>query len=253
MWNLKRWHWWIYSQGSNGEIDIQNRHREMVGGEEGEGEIYGESNIEIYNTLCKTESQRDFAVWLRELKQGLCNRLKGGEEREMGRRGHGYTYGWFLLMYDRKPQNSVKQLSFNQKNRETSGMWNASMFSQMENRKRDTDVQNRLLDSVGEGDGGMFRENSIERSMLSRSKQITSQGWMPETGAQGWCTGKTQRDGMGWRVRREGGSGWGTRVNPWLIHVNVWQQPLQYCKTISLQWIKINGKKNKLEQAKKKW
>ena len=29
----------------------------------------------------------------------------------------------------------------------------------MQNRKRDTDVQNRLLDSVGEGQGGMFREH----------------------------------------------------------------------------------------------
>ena len=34
-----------------------------------------------------------------------------------------------------------------------------------------------------------------------------------------------------------------TIVNPWLIHVSVWQKPLQYCKVISLQWIKINGKK----------
>ena len=41
----------------------------------------------------------------------------------------------------------------------------------------------------------------------------------------------------------EGGSGWGTHVNPWLIHVNVWQKPLQYCKVISLQLIKINEKK----------
>ena len=31
------------------------------------------------------------------------------------------------------------------------------------------------------------------------------------------------------------GSGWGTHVHPWLIHVNVWQKPLQYCKVISLQ------------------
>ena len=31
----------------------------------------------------------------------------------------------------------------------------------MQNRKRDTDVQNRLLDSVGEGEGGMFREKSM--------------------------------------------------------------------------------------------
>ena len=42
---------------------------------------------------------------------------------------------------------------------------------------------------------------------------------------------------------REGGLGWGTHVNPWLIHVNVWQKPLQYCKVISLQLIKINEKK----------
>ena len=72
----------------------------------------------------------------------------------------------------------------------------------MQNRKRDTDVQNRLWDSVGEGEGGMFRENSIETSRLSRVKQTTSPGWMHETHAQGWCIGKTQRDGMG---RKSGG------------------------------------------------
>ena len=49
--------------------------------------------------------------------------------------------------------------------------------------------------------------------------------------------------GMGCGGRWEGGSGWGRRVNPRLIHVNVWQNPLQYCKVISLQLIKINGKK----------
>ena len=54
--------------------------------------------------------------------------------------------------------------------------------------------------------------------------------------------------GMGWGVRWEGASGWGTHVNPWLIHVNVWQKPLQYCKVISLQLIKINGKKKYKEQ-----
>ena len=49
---------------------------------------------------------------------------------------------------------------------------------------------------------------------------------------------------MGWRWRWEGGSGWGTLVNPWLIHVNVWQKPLQYRKVISFQLIKINLKIN---------
>ena len=74
-------------------------------------------------------------------------------------------------------------------------------------------------------------------------KQITSPGWMHETSAQGWCIGMTQRDGMGREV--EGGSGWETHVNPWLIHVNVSQKSLKYCKVISLQLIKINEKKNK--------
>ena len=48
--------------------------------------------------------------------------------------------------------------------------------------------------------------------------------------------------GMGWEGRGEEGSGWGTHVNPWLIHANVWQKPLQYGKVISLQLIKINEK-----------
>ena len=75
----------------------------------------------------------------------------------------------------------------------------------MQNRKRDTDVQNRLLDSVGEGEGGMFQENSMETCILSTVKQITRPGWMHETSARGWCTGKTQRD----RVEREVGGGIG--------------------------------------------
>ena len=40
-------------------------------------------------------------------------------------------------------------------------------------------------------------------------------------GAQGWCTGMTLREEMGREVG--GGSGWGTQVHPWLIHVIVWQ------------------------------
>ena len=48
--------------------------------------------------------------------------------------------------------------------------------------------------------------------------------------------------GMGRGGRTEGGSGWGTHVNPWLIHVSVWQKQLQHCKVISLQLIRINEK-----------
>ena len=64
---------------------------------------------------------------------------------------------------------------------------------------------------MGEGEGGMFRENSIKTCILSRVKQITSPGWMHETSARACCTGKTQRD----RVEREvgGGIGMGNTCN----------------------------------------
>ena len=70
-------------------------------------------------------------------------------------------------------------------------------------KQKETQMYRRLLDSVGEGEGGMFWENSIEICILSRVKQITSPGWMFETSARGWCTGKTQRD----QVEREVGGG----------------------------------------------
>ena len=59
--------------------------------------------------------------------------------------------------------------------------------------------------------------------------------------------------GIGWRGRWEGGSGWATHVNPWLIHVNVWQKPLQYCRVISLQLIKVNEKKKKKDSLIQKY
>ena len=82
--------------------------------EEREGGIHGESNRETNFTICKIDSQWEFAVWLREFKPGLCNNLEGwgGEGGSRGR-GYMYTYGWFILMFDRKQQNYVKQLPFN--------------------------------------------------------------------------------------------------------------------------------------------
>ena len=50
----------------------------------------------------------------------------------------------------------------------------------MRDSKRDTDVQNSLLDSVGEGEGGMIWENGIETCMLSYMKQIASPGSMDD-------------------------------------------------------------------------
>ena len=87
---------------------MENRYREQTyghrGGEEGEGEIYGESNTETYNTICKIDSQWEFAVWHRELNRGSVTRRWDGEgdEREVWE-GEDMVVpmGWFLLMHDR--------------------------------------------------------------------------------------------------------------------------------------------------------
>ena len=80
---------------------------------------YAESNMETYITICKIDSQWEFAVWLSKLKLGLCNNLEGWE-REGGKwegdsrwRRYMYTYGRFMLMFGRNEHNTIKQLSFN--------------------------------------------------------------------------------------------------------------------------------------------
>ena len=55
------------------------------GGEEGEGEMYGENNMETYITKCKIDSQWEYAACLRELKRGLCNNLEGWDGEGHGR------------------------------------------------------------------------------------------------------------------------------------------------------------------------
>ena len=47
--------------------------------------MYGKSNMETYITICKIDSPREFAVWLRKLKQGLCINLEGWDGEEGGR------------------------------------------------------------------------------------------------------------------------------------------------------------------------
>ena len=67
----------------------RNRHREKTygHGEWGaEGEMYGKNNMETYITICKIDSQEEFDVWFRKLKQGLCINLGGEMGREMGGR-----------------------------------------------------------------------------------------------------------------------------------------------------------------------
>ena len=81
----------------------------------------------------------------------------------------------------------------------------------------------------------MFQENSIKTCILSRVKQITSPGWMHETSARTWCTGKTQRD----RVEREVGGGirMGNTCKPTAVSFQ--------CMTKSTTIKKIKEKKKK--------
>ena len=65
------------------------RHREQTyehGESRGEGEMYGNSRMETYSTICKIDSQWEFAVWLRKLKEGICINLESwngeADERE---------------------------------------------------------------------------------------------------------------------------------------------------------------------------
>ena len=53
---------------------------------EGEGEMYGKSNMEAYITIWKIDSPWEFAVWLRKLKQGLCINLEGWDGERDGRK-----------------------------------------------------------------------------------------------------------------------------------------------------------------------
>ena len=110
----------------------------------------------------------------------------------------------------------------------------------MQNRRRDTEVQNRLLDSVREGEGEMFQENSIKTCILSRVKQITSPGWMHETSVRTWCTGKTQRD---WVEREVAG---GIRMG------NTGKSMADSCQCMTKTTKKIKNKKNKVATCKKK-
>ena len=98
----------------------------------------------------------------------------------------------------------------------------------MQDSKRDTDVLNSLLDSLGEGEGGMKWENGIETCKLSHVKWITSPGSMHDTG----CLGLVHWDDPeGWKGK---GGGRGVQDGEHMYtHVDSSQstaKPIQCCK-----------------------
>ena len=80
----------------------------------------------------------------------------------------------------------------------------------------------------------MIWENGIKTCTISYKKRIASPGLMQDAGSLGLVHWD---DPEGWYG--EGGSGWGTRVHPWRMYVDVWQNQLNI--------VKLKKKKNSLE------
>ena len=91
----------------------------------------------------------------------------------------------------------------------------------------------------GEGEGGMIWENGIETCIISYMKPVASPGSMHDTGCLRCALGQSR--GMVRGGRREEGSGWGTRVYLWRIHVDIWQNQNNIVKL-----------KNKIKEKKRK-
>ena len=88
----KKWYSRIYLQGNSGETGVGNRLMDMGRGEE---RVRCVERVTWKLTICKIDSQREFAVWLRKLKQGFCTNLEGWDDGEgvSKERGYMYTYG----------------------------------------------------------------------------------------------------------------------------------------------------------------
>ena len=97
------------------------------------------------------------------------------------------------------------------------------------------------MDSVGEGEGGKIWENGIETCNImyetSCQSRFDARYWMLGAGALG------QPRGMVWGGRREEGSGWGTRVYLWQIHVHIWQNQYNIVKLKNKIKLKMKKKR----------
>ena len=123
-----------------------------------------------------------------------------------------------------------KQISFS-----NTCIWNLERWywwAYVQGRNRDTDIENRLVDTVWGREGSTSWERSMETDTLLHMKQIARGALLYNTGSSTWCSVTTSRSGMGLggRIEREG-----TSVYLWLIHIHVWQGPTQHCKAIILQ------------------
>ena len=101
---------------------------------------------------------------------------------------------------------------------------------------RDADVETRLADAAGEGEGGRDWQSSVEACTLPYVERRASGELLYDAGNSAWYFVTTERGGIGLEVggrfKREG-----TNVYLWLIHVDVWQKSTQHCKALVLQLI----------------
>ena len=70
---------------------------DKVGGEE-EGEMYGESNIEIYNTMCKADSHRNLLYDSGNSNGDWLKRGVGKEKGGRSERKETWMYLWLILV-----------------------------------------------------------------------------------------------------------------------------------------------------------
>ena len=95
----------------------------------------------------------------------------------------------------------------------------------MQDSKKDTDVYSGLLDSEGEGEGGMIWENGIETCILSCKNRITSLCPMQDTACLGLVHGDDQRDIVGREVG--GGFMFGMACTPVVDSCQCMAKPMQ--------------------------
>ena len=111
MWNLEKWYWWTYLPGSCGDADIREQTCWHSGDCRGWDELR-ERHWKVYTTICKIDSQWEFAVWCRELK--LCALWQPREVRWGGMwDGGSRVRGHSVPMAGKNQHNITKQLFSN--------------------------------------------------------------------------------------------------------------------------------------------
>ena len=108
----------------------------------------------------------------------------------------------------------------------------------MQGRNSDANIEDGLVDTVGEGEGGTNQENSSDIYISLCVTELVRSCYITQ-GAQSRTLWWYRQ--VGWGGGWEGHKTEGINIYLWLIHAVVWQKPMQHCKAIILQLKKIDG------------